>query len=511
MNIQQAKEQITGAVRAYLSKDDIGNYRIPQRMQRPIIMFGPPGVGKTAIASQIADELGINFVAYSITHHTRQSALGLPYITTDEFDGREQRVSDYTMSEIIASVHRAAKESGVAQGILFLDEVNCVSETLAPAMLQFLQFKTFGMHRLPDGWVIVCAGNPPEYNRAAREFDPALLDRIKRIEVDPDISVWQSYAASAGVHPAITTFLDAKPSLFYLVRQDVRGPHLVTARGWEDLSRMLQTYEAEGIEVDEHLVGQYIQDEQVALEFGAYYDLFRSYQDDYRIADVLDGAIDDGIVQRLHDAAFDERIAVVGMLVDAQLERVHALAGEQEALAHCRSDIQTLASIADPSDVQDCLARWIRDATRESAHASQHASATSYRAHAATRRAQILEDVRQQVAKSAQQGQPSFEAARQTFNDAVDAFEARTTSTMASIEHAFRFLDEACGDNSQEALVMVTKLSADPALVQAVVEHGCPSYLEHSKSLLLSERELDIARRIEDLKQQAHDVLPKLG
>ena len=88
MNIKEATEQIQGAVRAYLSKDSYGLYRIPFRMQRPIIMLGPPGVGKTAIVEQIADEMGLNFVSYSITHHTRQSALGLPFIAEEEFDGK---------------------------------------------------------------------------------------------------------------------------------------------------------------------------------------------------------------------------------------------------------------------------------------------------------------------------------------------------------------------------------------------------------------------------------------
>ena len=46
-------------------------------------------------------------------------------------------VSEYTMSEIIASVYDVMAESGIREGILFLDEINCVSETLAPSMLQF--------------------------------------------------------------------------------------------------------------------------------------------------------------------------------------------------------------------------------------------------------------------------------------------------------------------------------------------------------------------------------------
>ena len=57
MNIKQATDQIQGAIRAYLSKNEHGLYRIPFHMQRPIIMFGPPGVGKTAIVSQIAQDM----------------------------------------------------------------------------------------------------------------------------------------------------------------------------------------------------------------------------------------------------------------------------------------------------------------------------------------------------------------------------------------------------------------------------------------------------------------------
>ena len=134
MNIQQAKDQIRGAVTAYLSKDDFGRYRIPRHMQRPIIMLGPPGVGKTAIVAQVAREMGINYVSYSITHHTRQTALGLPFIVERVYGGKSYQVSEYTMSEIIGAVHDARERSGVLEGILFLDEVNCVSETLAPAM-----------------------------------------------------------------------------------------------------------------------------------------------------------------------------------------------------------------------------------------------------------------------------------------------------------------------------------------------------------------------------------------
>lgn len=78
MNIQEAKETIEKALRAYFARDEIGFPLVPLRQQRPILLIGPPGIGKTAIMEQIAEECGVGLVAYTMTHHTRQSAMGLP-------------------------------------------------------------------------------------------------------------------------------------------------------------------------------------------------------------------------------------------------------------------------------------------------------------------------------------------------------------------------------------------------------------------------------------------------
>ena len=171
MNIQQAKEEIINTVKIYTAKDREGHYRIPPVHQRPLLLIGPPGIGKTAIVRQAAEECGVGLVAYTITHHTRQSAVGLPVIREKDYQGRQVQVTEYTMSEIIASVYECMENQQVQEGILFIDEINCVSETLAPTMLQFLQNKTFGTHRVPRGWIIVAAGNPPEYNKSAKTFD----------------------------------------------------------------------------------------------------------------------------------------------------------------------------------------------------------------------------------------------------------------------------------------------------------------------------------------------------
>ena len=186
MNIRQAKEEIKHTVQAYLKKDESGAYRIPAIRQRPILMMGPPGIGKTQIMEQIARECRIGLVSYTITHHTRQSAVGLPFIREEIFSEKTYSVTEYTMSEIIASVYRKIRDQGKKEGILFIDEINCVSETLAPTMLQFLQCKTFGNQAVPEGWIIVAAGNPPEYNKSVRDFDMVTLDRVRELDIEAD-------------------------------------------------------------------------------------------------------------------------------------------------------------------------------------------------------------------------------------------------------------------------------------------------------------------------------------
>ena len=226
MDIKRAKQEIKDSIEAYLAKDEFGDYRIPAIRQRPIFLVGPPGIGKTQIMEQIAKECRIGLVAYTITHHTRQSAVGLPFIQEKEYGGKTVSVTEYTMSEIIASVYDKIEKTGIREGILFLDEINCVSETLAPTMLQFLQGKTFGNQKVPEGWIIVTAGNPPEYNKSVREFDVVTLDRIKRIDVEENFEVWKEYAYRQGIHPAVISYLEIRRKNFYRIENTVMEKYL---------------------------------------------------------------------------------------------------------------------------------------------------------------------------------------------------------------------------------------------------------------------------------------------
>ncbi len=312
MNIKEAKKHIKNTMIAYFSKDEKGKYMIPQQRQRPVLLMGPPGIGKTTIMEQIADELHVAFVSYSMTHHTRQSAIGLPSIVTKTYGGKEYKVSEYTMSEIIASVYEAMEATGKNNGILFLDEINCVSETLAPAMLQFLQYKVFGGHKVPEGWIVTTAGNPLEYNDSVREFDTAMRDRLKIINVREDYKVWKEYAEDTGVHRAIISYLNENEKNFYNITTNADGICIVTARSWCDLSDIIKLYELKQKEypemtVDTELIGQYIQNNNIASDFYLFYSKYNKF-DDSIVDTVLMGEADEKLYQTIEKFPIDQKM-----------------------------------------------------------------------------------------------------------------------------------------------------------------------------------------------------------
>lgn len=501
MNIKEAKEQIKNAMTAYFTKDGFGGYAIPIEKQRPVFLMGPPGIGKTAIMEQIAAELGVGLISYSMTHHTRQSALGLPFIVQKNYGGREYDVSEYTMSEIIASVYDMMEETGLREGILFLDEINCVSETLAPSMLQFLQYKIFGRHRVPDGWIVVTAGNPPEYNNSVREFDIVTWDRLKRIDVEPDFGVWKEYAYLSNVHPAIISYLDVKHSDFYKIESTVDGKSFVTARGWSDLSDMIKLYEKHGLKVDNALVSQYLQNKKIARDFAVYYDLYMKYKSDYQIGEILSGKASEEIKRRAKAAKFDERLALLSLILDGVNEGMRTVANEEEmlsALLACLKEARAglSNSAADAVKLLGEKASAIR-AKIEKGKASSSLSAE--KRHTLNLTAAALEEEAALIERNGRPtGAEAFALLKKDFDSRVAALKRNAEAAGKKLSNAFAFLEEVFGEG-QELLILVTELTINAHSSRFISRYGCKEYFAHNKELLFYERRKELIEELGDL------------
>lgn len=499
MNIKKAKEQIKNAMIAYFTKDEFGNYSLPVERQRPVFLMGPPGIGKTAIMEQIASEMGVGLLSYSMTHHTRQSALGLPFIVHKNYDGQEFDVSEYTMSEIISSVYDLMEKTGIKEGILFLDEINCVSETLSPIMLQFLQYKIFGRHRVPDGWIVVTAGNPPEYNNSVREFDIVTWDRLKRIDCEPDYDVWKEYAVNSGVHASITTYLDIKKSDFYLVESTTEGKAFVTARGWEDLSKMIILYEQNGIKVDEDLVAQYLQNKKISKSFALYYDLFQKYKSDYQVMDILSGKATDEIKNRAKTARFDERLALIGLMLDGVNTNVKSVMLQtkttEELLNQLKKFKMKVAKSGKPAKLLFDMADGVNKEIENSKTANILSSNDYW--------------VKQQLVKSLEEeatligeetdSNKAFAIVKKDFDGRVKTLKKQSEDSKKLMSNMFRFSEEVFAEG-QELLIIVTELTANSHSSRFISRYGCDEYFKHNKDLLFYERNQEIEQAIRELE-----------
>lgn len=559
MNIKEAKDQIKNSMIAYFSKDEFGNYIIPIEKQRPIFMIGAPGIGKTAIMKQIAEELGVGLVSYSMTHHTRQSALGLPIIKKKSYNGVEYDISRYSMSEIIASAYDMMEDTGIKEGILFLDEINCVSETLAPSMLQFLQYKIFGQHRLPDGWIVVTAGNPPEYNKSVREYDIVTLDRLKVINVEPNFDVWKEYALNNNVHGSILSFLEIKKEFFYIVETTVEGKNYVTARGWEDLSKMIYLYEKNNIKVDESLISQYIHHKAISKEFAVYYDLYNKYKSDYQIGSIVNGNATEDIKNRARLAKFDERISLLGLLIDnissnmaSTVENEACIMEYLDVLKYIKAEItgdftkikeeeknereKRLTSEKSVENEKDLLASGVevgennsqlkirvkRDPKLEDDKYKKLNYMDSINKHILEEKQKLniylisgtltpldskkfnyviktlmylLEEFK---VEGIENNDTSFELIRRDYEQRVAAHTKRVEITKNNIENVFKFVEEVFGEG-QEMVILVAELTTRYAAAKFISTFGSDSYFKHNKEVLFYERKQELLSKIDEL------------
>lgn len=499
MNIKQAKEEIKHTVQAYLSKDAFGEYKIPAVRQRPVLLIGPPGIGKTQIMEQIARECEIGLVAYTITHHTRQSAVGLPFIKEEQYDGKTYSVTEYTMSEIIASVYRKIEEGGRKEGILFIDEINCVSETLAPTMLQFLQCKTFGNQAVPEGWIIAAAGNPPEYNKSVRDFDMVTLDRVRCMNIEADIGVWKEYAREKRLNSAILSYLELRPKNFYRVEADVDGLQFVTARGWEDLSNLMDVYEELGIPVDEEIIHEFLRHEDVAEDVSAYFDLYKKYQDDYGIAEILEGKVKPSVYARIDQAAFDERLSVVNLLLDGVSNVFYQIQREREItdawydfLKEYRQKLKN--SLQAKGIFETILAE--KTASDEQNEKQQFVSkAQSDRARSLNEK--LKECAKKIVAEETINIEETalFALAKEPFDAQCEKLQSLENQGIETLEHAFTFMEQAFSDG-QEMVVFVTELTITPEIAVFLSEHRIERYETYKNQLLIGTKRAEILSEI---------------
>ena len=511
MNIQEAKEEIKRTVEAYHKRDEDGTYKIPVEKQRPLFLMGPPGIGKTAIVEQVAEELGINLISYTITHHTRQSAIGLPFISKKIYGKKEYSVTEYTMSEIVASVYEQIERTGIEEGILFLDEINAVSETLSPTMLQFLQYKTFGMHRVPEGFIIVTAGNPSEFNKSVRDFDIATLDRLRKIDIEEDFQSFKSYAYQAGVHSAITSYLEIKKDRFYFVKQDIEGKRYVTARSWEDLSKILQVYEELHYPLEKELCREYLADPEVAEDFSLYYSLYQKYKEIYHVPDILEGAeIKD--TRLFLEAPFDEKLSLLSLLTDALQNAFTDYVKEKELFSRVFRFLKNMKEGLSEVPVKQALEEEMRRQRKRMASLKEARMLSKKEESLRLQFIQILSEFYAALSEQhstegtsnredREENEADFSLVKDCFREKEEARQQEVEKTGAMLSNALHFLGNTFGEG-QELLLFLLEIGKSRYALEFLSDIGNETYTRYNQYLLLKDKQ-------KALQEEAEEALKK--
>ena len=360
-----------------------------------------------------------------------------------------------------------------------------------------------GSHKIPEGWILVAAGNPPEYNKSVREFDIVTLDRVRKLTIEPDCDIWLKYAGQQKVHQAIISYLSVKKNNFYAVENTVDGKFFVTARGWEDLSRLLQSYEKLGIGISEELVEEFLQKEETARDFAGFYQLYTKYGEDYEIPSILSGNLSRenlALKEKMAaDGAFEERFAVVNLILGALREKAeeygqadHQLEVLYEMLLHLRTQVRKNA------EEEKLGISLLEEFVQEQENSLQikvkmeliSVREQKYQETAIRRLREYILTAKKEHVRSAENG---FKRISKCFEKEAVCREDMIQKLQGELQNAFSFIKESFGEN-QEMLLFVTGITADKSMTSFIAGNGCPAYFEHSEMLLYNKEENELRK-----------------
>jgi hypothetical protein len=208
-------------------------WRHPERANEvpPLMLWGAPGIGKSAIISDMAKELGIGFIDVRLAQREPVDIRGLP-VPRDDRSGVDWIVS--------SEWPREGQEDYNERGIILFDELTAADPTLQVASYEFILDRRLGkLYEVPPGWYIIAAGNRTSDAAVARTMSSALANRFCHLELIAKSKSWIEWALIKGIESTVIAFIRYRPELlFNMTGNRERG--WPSPRTWERVSLELQ-------------------------------------------------------------------------------------------------------------------------------------------------------------------------------------------------------------------------------------------------------------------------------
>lgn len=216
---------------------------LPKEGKQTITPFihGVPGIGKSAIVKQIAEERNIQCVDLRLSMHEASDIKGIPYPIPEE------QISKWFPPDFLP--FKTSKKYAGSKGILFLDELNRAAPDVLQTVFQLVLDRKVGDLELLDEWHIVCAGNLGDEDGCdVIDFDPALNNRFIHFYMEPNLESWTKWAEHNKINDDIISFIKGKPAYLYRQYKDKSDRiFLITPRSWEKFSDIIELNAAIGI------------------------------------------------------------------------------------------------------------------------------------------------------------------------------------------------------------------------------------------------------------------------
>ena len=208
----------------------IAQYADPVLRRRASMLWGTRGVGKSSVVQQVAAQYGVPLVDLRLT-------------TIEPVDIRGAIYADDEQEKTVWFPPEFLPTADQPEGILFLDELTAADQRLQISAYSLILDRRVGRYLLPDGWLVVAAGNAAYHGAVSHDMGTALADRMFHFNVQTVIGAFLDHALSHDFAPEVMAYLKVRPDKLDDTQAQLANDHLIGAspRGWEDVSNVLKS------------------------------------------------------------------------------------------------------------------------------------------------------------------------------------------------------------------------------------------------------------------------------
>jgi hypothetical protein len=197
---------------------------------RTPFLWGPPGIGKSALVRLAAERLALPCVTLLGTQLAPEDLIGVPRIVRTSVGEADRHVTEFCPPRAILRSEPF---------LLFIDELNSAVPDVQKAFYSLILDRRLGDYELPAGSRVVGAGNRIEDRALVRPMATALSNRMLHVALEPNADAWLAWGAESGVHPLVLGFVRARPDRLHELPPADTTPAYPTPRAWHLLSDAL--------------------------------------------------------------------------------------------------------------------------------------------------------------------------------------------------------------------------------------------------------------------------------